>query len=169
MLISNLPVKPLLLGTLDFHSRVFLRDEHLCVICGSVGKVSHMIMDSMLWSLKTQGLYLENGVTLCTNCWKLACSTEISCEQLRHTAGISPRLLPEGLDKDFVYDRYGNVIVTSRIKLPGPLFSQMGVKALLIDQIRHNVFYTGGCKETIAMLRHTAKTNYHALTDAFHV
>lgn len=113
----------------SFRESVFVRDNHKCVSCGLPAKDAHHIMERRLW--KDGGYYLENGVSLCSECHLLAESTELSCDRLRQLANINKYPMPEHLYTDQKYDKWGNPILDNGLRLRGELFDDESVQKII--------------------------------------
>lgn len=120
-----------LLSREDFTDLVFHRDGGKCVVCRNVGKDAHHIIDRKLFD--DGGYYLANGATLCERCHVAAEMTTISCEQIRDAAGIKKILIPEHLaqDEGEVYDKWGNQIMPTGVRLRGELFNDDGCQRMM--------------------------------------
>lgn len=70
---------------------------------------AHHLMDRALWP--DGGYYIDNLVSLCSDCHWLAETTEISPDELRKAAGIKRVILPPQLPCHFKekYDKWGNL------------------------------------------------------------
>lgn len=117
-----------LLSREEFKAQVFERDDSTCVICEEVGVDAHHIIERSLF--EDGGYYLDNGVTLCSDCHIKAETTEISCKELRERAGITSTILPEHLDEGD-YDKWGNPILPNGMRLRGELFFDENVQKVL--------------------------------------
>lgn len=134
-----------LLSRNEFRTKVFERDNHKCVLCGTdkLPLDAHHIIERRLFS--DGGYYLENGATLCDpTCHMKAETTEVSCEALRKLCEISEVCLPEHLSVDYDYDKWGNIIVSEKERLPGELFWDEQVQKILssfLDRFKLYVKY----------------------------
>ena len=104
----------------QFREKTLERDEHKCVICKSEAKDVHHIIERKLFS--DGGYYLNNAVSLCSECHILAEKTDVSCEELREYANIKEIVLPEDYDTNEKYDKWGNILLEGNIRLPGEMF-----------------------------------------------
>jgi hypothetical protein len=95
----------LLLNRSDFKNVVFKRDNHKCVVCGKAAVDAHHLIERKLWN--DGGYYIDNGVSLCEECHKMAEKCLISVEELRELAGITNIVLPHGFDSNKVYNKWG--------------------------------------------------------------
>jgi hypothetical protein len=118
-----------LLTRCEFRETVFTRDQYKCVVCGKEALDAHHIMERRLWS--DGGYYLDNGVSLCEQCHIRAEMTVITCEQLRHLAGIKKVILPPHLYDDNIYDKWGNIILSDSVRVKGELFHDESVQKIL--------------------------------------
>ncbi len=113
----------------SFRDLVFARDFDQCVICKNKGQDAHHIIERRLFD--DGGYYLDNGVTLCGYCHRLAEATIISCEELREKAHIYRIILPDHMYDDFIYDKWGNIINPNGTRLKGELFFDESVQKIL--------------------------------------
>ena len=90
---------------LNFNTAVFTRDHNKCVICGAPAVDAHHIIDRALW--EDGGYHLDNGVSLCPDDHIKAESGELTPKDLREAAGIKHVLLPDTLDPEFSYNKWG--------------------------------------------------------------
>ena len=116
----------------EFREAVFARDGHKCIICGDTQKLdAHHIIERRLWS--DGGYYLNNGATLCDNgpidgCHAKAEATILSVEDIRIAANIIKPIIPEDMYSDYIYDKWGNTILSSGKRSKGPLFYDESVQ-----------------------------------------
>lgn len=115
-------MNPKLLTREEFREAVFSRDKHTCISCGNPGVDVHHIIDRRLFT--NEGYYLDNGVTLCSTCRAGAESTIINCATLRDKAGITVPCIPEHLETNDVYDRWGNPILPNGQRIKGEIFDE---------------------------------------------
>lgn len=113
----------------DFRENIFKRDNYKCVWCSNIAVDAHHIIERKLFS--DGGYYLENGVSLCAPCHVLAEQTLLSCSDLRLKAGINIVVLPEHFDPDYVYDKWGNIILEDGNRVKGELFDSEPVRKIL--------------------------------------
>lgn len=118
-------------GRKAFRESVFERDGGLCVACGAPGQDAHHIMERRLFV--DGGYLLNNGATVCGPCHLRAERTILACEELREACGITSVVLPDHLYPDSRYDKWGNVILPTGRRLPGELFDDESVQAVLRD------------------------------------
>jgi hypothetical protein len=118
-----------LLSRDEFREKVLARDNHKCVICSDLAADAHHIIDRRLWA--DEGYYLDNGASLCPPCHIKAETTVLSCEELRSKAGILKPLIPSELGYDETYDKWGNVILPSGMRVKGELFFDESVQKIL--------------------------------------
>lgn len=115
----------------EFRDQVFLRDSHLCVICGAAAVDAHHIMERRLWP--DGGYYLSNGASVCEE-HHLECErTIISVESIREACGIVKYTIPPHLYRDHVYDKWGNPILHNGLRLKGELFHDESVQKILAE------------------------------------
>lgn len=127
---EKLPPEDRLLTRDEFDRYVKLRSMGYCVCCERPAVDSHHILDRKLFS--DGGYYLGNGAALCDKHHRLAEITAITVEEVRRKAHIINPVLPTGFDKDKVYDKWGNIIVSDDIILLGPLKLDGGCRKALI-------------------------------------
>jgi len=113
----------------EFREGVFLRDNHKCVICGKPAKDAHHIIERRLFS--NGGYFLDNGSSLCEEHHIKAEETTLSCEEIREKAGITTIVLPEHFYDDYVYDKWGNIILPTEQRIKGELFYDESVQKIL--------------------------------------
>lgn len=113
----------------EFREAVFARDRHTCVSCGFAGVDAHHIIERRLFT--DGGYYLDNGVTLCSICHEAAESTTLDCATLRERAGIIFPCIPEHLEANGVYDKWGNPVLPNGQRFRGELFDEEGVQRAL--------------------------------------
>ena len=135
---------PKLLTRDEFRRAVIARDGHRCVSCGRTdGPLdAHHIMDRKLF--RNGGYYVENGATLCDpTCHMKAETTELSVEDVRRMAGITTIVLPEHLyDDGTKYDKWGNPILPSGMRLMGEMMADESVRRVLapvMDRFTYHV------------------------------
>lgn len=73
---------PELLSRDEFREGVFARDSNTCVHCGSPAKDAHHLIERRLWDQPGEegGYFLDNGVSLCSDCHMLAEQTVVSVD-----------------------------------------------------------------------------------------
>jgi len=119
----------ILLTREEFKKQVFERDSYLCVNCGSTADDAHHIIDRVLWG--NGGYFIENGVSLCGKCHLLAEQTFLSCDELRILAKIQTVVLPDHFFLDEKYDKWGNIVLPSGMRIKGELFGEENVQRIL--------------------------------------
>ena len=124
-------MSPRLLTRDEFREGVFRRDRHTCVLCGKPGQDAHHIFERRLFH--DGGYYLDNGATVCGPCHLLCEQTLVSCEDLRAAAGIRNGVLPSHMYGDTTYDKWGNPVQPSGMRLKGELFHDENVQKVLAD------------------------------------
>jgi hypothetical protein len=135
---------PTLLTRDKFRESVFARDKHQCVFCSLPAADAHHILERRLWC--DGGYYLENGASVCET-HHLQCEiTQISVEAVREACGITKAVIPHHLYDDEVYDKWGNQILASGMRLRGELFEDESVQKILaaggvLDQFTNQVKY----------------------------
>jgi hypothetical protein len=117
----------------EFKEKVFDRDNNICVNCNDIAVDAHHIVERKLF--EDGGYYLENGVSLCSKCHLLAEQTILSCDELRKLSGIKLVVLPEHFDKNYVYDKWGNIIQEDSSRIKGELFNSEQVQKVLPKEI----------------------------------
>lgn len=127
-----------LLARDEFRNKVFERDNYKCVICNEKVDDAHHIIERKLWD--DYGYYLDNGVSLCNKCHIKAEKTLLSCDELREKANIENILLPPYLYRDNKYDKWGNIILPSGMRLKGDLFFDENTQKILKSANVLNLF-----------------------------
>lgn len=114
----------------QFRDYTLQRDSYSCVFCKSkVNIVVHHILDRKLYA--DGGYYLNNGASVCDeHHWECE-KTELSVEDVRKACGITQVALPEGFDKDKIYDKWGNIILPDGRREPGVMFYEENVQKIL--------------------------------------
>ncbi len=120
-----------LLSRDEFREGVFKRDKHLCVICKQPAKDAHHIIERRLF--ENGGYFLDNGASLCGDHHIKAEETTLSCEDIREAAGIKTLVVPEHFydDNDYSYDKWGNIVLKTGVRLRGELFYDESVQKIL--------------------------------------
>ena len=117
----------------QFREAVLARDSHKCILCDKPAQDAHHIIDRSLF--EDEGYYLDNGVSLCEEHHLEAEMTKISCEELRQKAGIVNIVLPEHFDINSesieTFDHWGNIILSTGMRVRGELFYQENVQKIL--------------------------------------
>lgn len=117
----------------EFREQVLQRDGHRCVLCGQPAQDAHHVIDRSLWS--DGGYHLCNGVSVCESCHLKCEATDVSVEELRQAAGIMEILLPDHLEPDQKYDKWGNPVLPNGTRLRGELFQNENVQKILKDKL----------------------------------
>jgi len=118
-----------LLSRDDFREGVFKRDNYKCVICGDNAKDAHHILERRLFN--DGGYYLDNGASLCEKHHIQAEETTLSCEDIRFKCGIENIIIPEHFYSDYNYDKWGNIIQPTGLRIKGELFYDESVQKIL--------------------------------------
>jgi len=113
----------------EFREAVFERDNFLCVKCFAPAVDAHHLIERRLWP--DGGYHLDNGVSLCSVHHLQAESTELSATELRKLAGIHKVTLPDTLEDDHEYDKWGNIILPDGHRMRGPLFYDESVQKII--------------------------------------
>lgn len=113
----------------EFREKVFLRDNHKCVICSKEAKDAHHILERRLFS--DGGYYLNNGASLCEEHHIAAEETTLHCDEIRTKAGINSIIIPEHFYSDYEYDKWGNIILPTDLRIKGELFYDESVQKIL--------------------------------------
>jgi hypothetical protein len=121
----------------EFKQAVFERDGGKCVVCGAPAVDAHHLMERRLWS--DGGYHLENGVALCAAHHLDAERTLLSPRELRELAGIAKVILPEHLDADEEYDKWGNIYLPGGLRAPGELFDDPSVQKVIEGEFSHHI------------------------------
>jgi len=117
----------------QFREQVFARDKYQCVVCKAAAVDSHHVLERRLFS--DGGYYLTNGVSVCAECHLQAEATTISCDKLRELAGIKEFPIPDHLDLNGKYDKWGNEILPNGMRLKGELFEEVPVQKILAPML----------------------------------
>jgi hypothetical protein len=112
-----------------FREGTFKRDGFKCVICGNEAKDAHHIIERRLFA--DGGYYLDNGVSLCKNHHIEAEQTTLTCEEIRLKAGIEKVIIPEHFYPDYNYDKWGNILLATGLRIKGELFYDESVQKIL--------------------------------------
>lgn len=113
----------------EFREAVFARDRGLCVFCGALAQDVHHLLERRLWP--DGGYHVDNGISVCGACHVLCEQTLLSVEEGRAAAGIVNIVVPEHMDRDVTYDKWGNVILSDGRRAPGELFYDESVQKVL--------------------------------------
>lgn len=119
----------ILLSRDQFREATFERDSHKCVICDKSAKDAHHIIERRLFS--DGGYYLDNGASLCEEHHIAAEQTTLTCDEIRLRAGIQNVILPEHFYSDYNYDKWGNILLPSGVRIKGELFYDESVQKIL--------------------------------------
>ena len=114
-----------------FSASVFKRDNNTCVCCKSSATAAHHLIERRLW--EDGGYYVENGVSLCDQHHLAAEKTLITPQELRDKAGIKTIVLPQHLDADKAYDKWGNPYISKDTRAKGELFYEPAVQKILTE------------------------------------
>ena len=112
-----------------FREGVFERDSHRCVICGEPAKDAHHILERRLFH--DGGYYLNNGASLCEIHHIEAEQTTLSCDEIRVKSGITDIVIPEHFYSDYEYDKWGNILLPTGLRIKGELFYDESVQKIL--------------------------------------
>jgi hypothetical protein len=162
---------PLLLSREAFREAVLARDGSACIVCGGTEDLAvHHLMERRLWP--DGGYHIDNGATLCPECHLKAERTLISPDELRERAGIGCVLLPEGLDDEASYTKWGDMCHPDGTRSPGPLFHEEAVQRALsaggvLDLYRRRFKYPRTLHLPSSPNRGTDGDRVHADTSSF--
>ena len=119
----------------NFRLHVLGRDKYKCVVCGSCRSLCpHHLLERRLFAKDEHFGYIpDNGVTVCNEHHLEAEQTIISVQELRDRAGIRDMIVPQCLDPDKIYDKWGNEILENGRRKKGPLFDDESVQKVLKD------------------------------------
>lgn len=134
---ASKPLRAELLSREAFKAQVFARSKGRCVCCGAPSEAAHHIMDRKLFA--DGGYYLSNGAAVCESCHWRCETTEFSVQAVLAAAGLSDPLLPPGLRPELLYDKWGNQLLASGLRLAGPLETDTGMRRALA---RANLLWT---------------------------
>ena len=127
-----------LLSRDEFREGVFARDKHVCVICGQAAVDAHHILDRKLF--EDNGYYLENGASVCADHHYDCETTKISVKDIRSAAKIKTICVPDHLEIDQEYDKWGNAILPNKQRLKGEMFNLPNVQKILQEGNFLNLF-----------------------------
>lgn len=113
----------------EFRNKTFERDNHKCIVCGDKAKDAHHIIERRLFT--DGGYYLDNGASLCEKHHIQAEETTIGCEELREKIGITKPVIPEHFYSDINYDKWGNILLPTGVRIKGELFYDESVQKIL--------------------------------------
>ncbi len=113
----------------EFREGTFKRDDFKCVICGNPAKDAHHIIERRLFD--DGGYYLDNGASLCETHHIDAEQTTLSCDEIRLKAGIENVIIPEHFYDDYNYDKWGNILLATGLRIKGELFYDESVQKIL--------------------------------------
>lgn len=113
----------------QFKTLVFKRDKGFCVFCSKPSEDAHHILDRKLWT--DGGYYLSNGASVCHEHHWMCEKTDISVEEVRTACKIVDFVLPEGFNKNQIYDKWGNTINKDGSRVPGVMFWEENVLKIL--------------------------------------
>lgn len=132
-----------LLTRANFREAVFSRDSNQCVVCSAPAADAHHIMERRLFRDGSGGYFIDNGVSLCSDCHIKAETTEFSCDYLRECAGIQTKVLPEDFYDDVEYTKWGDPVLPDGRRMQGPLFFDESVQKILRhgDQLGNYLSY----------------------------
>ena len=123
------PIPQKLLTRDKFREAVFARDGHQCVVCGAEAKDAHHILERRLWP--DGGYYLNNGASVCEEHHLQAEATLISCDDLRRLCHIDTIVVPPHFEGGCNYTKWGDVLLTDGMRVPGELFGEDSVQKIL--------------------------------------
>ena len=106
-----------LLNRDEFRNAVFKRDGYRCIICGDEAKDAHHIIERRLFF--DGGYYLCNGASLCERHHIEAEQTTLTCDNIRLKAGIDNVVIPEHFYSDYNYDKWGNILLATGLRIKG--------------------------------------------------
>lgn len=113
----------------EFRNGTFERDGFKCIICGNPAKDAHHIIERRLFH--DGGYYLNNGASLCEQHHIEAEQTTLTCDEIRNKIGIENIVLPEHFYSDYTYDKWGNIITPTGLRIKGELFYDESVQRIL--------------------------------------
>lgn len=113
----------------EFRTAVFARDGGKCVVCGAVAVDAHHLIERRLFA--DGGYELDNGVSVCGDHHREAEATVLGPDELRALAGITRIVLPEHLDSDARYTKWGDEELADGTRSPGEFFDEAGVQKVL--------------------------------------
>ena len=101
--------------------------------CSAEKVDAHHILNRNLWTEEHEkgGYFLSNGAGLCARHHYAAELTLLSVEDLRQSVGIVDFAMPARFNRGLVYDTWGNQILSTGVRKPGPLFNDPGCQKAL--------------------------------------
>jgi hypothetical protein len=117
----------------EFREQCLNRDGHKCVSCKELATEVHHIYDRKLYV--DGGYYKDNGASVCNACHMKCETTDISVEEVLQACGIKNRVLPEHLDPDTIYDKWGNPVMPNGMRLKGEMFYEESVQKILFNKL----------------------------------
>lgn len=121
----------------EFRQAVFDRDQNKCVICGEPATDAHHIMERKLFP--NGGYDPDNGASLCEQHHWQAETTVLSASEIRRAAIVRRVVLPPNFGPGN-YDKWGNPILSSGLRLRGPIWSNDNVQLALAAGGMLNLF-----------------------------
>lgn len=117
----------------QFREEIFKRDGFKCVICGKSAKDAHHILERRLFTSDDMfgGYIIDNGASLCEQHHIEAEETTLSCDEIRMKADIKNVIIPEYFYSDYNYDKWGNIILPTGLRIKGELFYDESVQKIL--------------------------------------
>lgn len=99
-----------------FRNGIFKRDSGKCIVpnCNKSAVDAHHIMERKLW--KNEGYYIDNGTSVCEEHHMLAERDKILPITLRQYAGIKKKILPEQLDINNEYTKWGTGLESKDVR-----------------------------------------------------
>ena len=137
-----------------FRTSVFARDGYKCIICNKnaildnknepINLDAHHIIERRLFT--DGGYYLDNGASLCEVHHIEAEQTTLGCDEIRLKAGIENIIIPEHFYHDYSYDKWGNILLPTGVKIRGELFYDESVQKILkqgkvLDMFQKHIKY----------------------------
>lgn len=116
----------------EFRNGVLKRDNYKCVLCGQSAVDAHHIMERRLWP--DGGYYLDNGASVCSECHILCEKTVYTVECVRERAKVK-KIIPPHLYDDIIYDKWGNIVVSSQCRFQGELFNDESVQKIIQEHL----------------------------------
>jgi hypothetical protein len=125
---------PSLLSRTGFRNLTLARNNEQCVIPACLLKAvdAHHILNRNLFVEEDEfgGYFIENGAGLCSSHHLDAEQTLISTTDLYDLCKVE-RILPHQLEKDYEYDTWGNIVISSHERIPGIMFDDEGCQKAL--------------------------------------
>lgn len=117
---------------------ILMRDQHRCIACEQPADTISPLLDLRLWD--EPSFDPNNWVTLCLTHAATAEDGALDLDYLRLLANIQTSHVPPQCYPTFRYDRWGNQILQTGLRVRGELFYAPDVQAILIEKAQMGGF-----------------------------